>query len=483
MTTTFSKTLAAGIVSAFSLWPALSVAPAAAQDVVVNQGGGDQVTSRDLILPIGKAAVIDLPRNVADVLVSDPTVVEAVVRTPRRVYVMANAPGRANAFFFDRNGEQILDLNIRIEQDAVAIGDLIGKLVPDARVEVDSVNGAVILSGRVDSALEAQRVEDIAARMAGPENVVSMMSIREPGQVMLKVRIVEMQRRLIRQLGIDLNGVARIDNSAFEFAAQNSFAISGSSLGGLSSKISTDGFGNVENLDLALDMFEQNGLVKTLAEPNLTALSGHSANFLAGGEFPVPVAGENGRQSVTFKEFGVRLEFMPNVFSKNRIQLKLLTEVSDVSFATGVSFGVNETVTDSGEVVQTEGYVVPGTTTRNAETTIEMPSGGSFAIAGLLQENITEFIDGVPGIKETPLLGALFRSQEFQSNQTELVIIATPYLVEPTDLANLTDPARGHVSPTVFQSVLLGKLEAAYGVKGSGVSEATLQGPLGFILD
>ncbi|MEM9989033.1 MAG: type II and III secretion system protein family protein, partial [Pseudomonadota bacterium] len=272
-------------------------------------------------------------------------------------------------------------------------------------------------------------------------------------------------------------------DSAVDFAIQNSFSVSGNALGGLSGNVTTPGFGEIQNLDFAFDVFEQNGLVKTLAEPNLTALSGYGASFLAGGEFPVPEAAIDGVPSVSFKEFGVKLDFVPHVYSKGRIQLKLETEVSEISFATGVSFANSQTVNDQGEVVNNDGFVVPGITARSAGTTIELPSGGSIAIAGLLQENITEFVDGVPGIKETPVLGALFRSQEYQSNQTELVIIATPYLVEPTDLANLTDPGLGHVSAAPLQSVLLGKLEAAYGVKGQGVGEATLQGPLGFILD
>jgi pilus assembly protein CpaC len=460
-------------------------APAAAVqlgDAVVDTGGA-AVTSRQLVLPLGKAAIIDLPRPAADILVSAPEKVETVIRTPRRVYVMGKEPGQANAFFFDRDNQQILNLEIRVEQDADAIAGLIGRLLPDARIDVDSVNGSVVLHGTVDTPVEAQRAEDIAAKFAGPENVVSMLSVREPAQVMLRVRVVEMQRRLIRQLGIDLNGVARIEDAAVDFAVQNSFAISGAALGGLTGTVLTPGFDNIQNLDFAFDVFEQNGLVKTLAEPNITAVSGHPASFLAGGEFPVPEATQNGVPSVTFKEFGVKLDFRPNVLSKGRIQMKMRTEVSELSPTNGFAFGARQEVLDSGEVVDVEGFVVPGITTRNAETTVELPSGGSIAIAGLLQQNITEFVDGVPGIKDTPVLGALFRSQEFQNSQTELVIIATPYIVEATHLSNLTDPASGHVSPTAVQSILLGRLEAAYGVRQSGVHQASLQGPLGFILD
>lgn len=463
--------------------------------------GGQGETSKELILALGKTAIVDLPRPVADVVLANPATVDAVVRTPRRVFLMARTPGITNAFFFDRNNDEILNLEIRIEPDARAVTEMIERVMPDARVTVESLNGNIVLHGQVDTPIEAQRIEDLArvvmmqggAQQGGGgggggggmmiPQVISMLSVRQPAQVMLKVRIVEMERRLIRQLGIDLDGVAQLNDAALTFAARNSFAISGSSLGGLSGTVQTPGFGEIDNLDYAFDLFEQNGLVKTLAEPTLVAMSGFAADFLAGGEFPVPEAGELGVPSVSFKQFGVQLEFRPQVFSKGRIQLELRTEVSDVSFATGLSFGANQFIDAEGNVQDTEGFVVPGTTSRSASTTIELPSGGSIAIAGLLQEDISDFVDGVPGLKETPVLGALFRSQEFQRNQTELVIIATPFLVEPTDLANLTDPAAGHVSPTAVQSLLLGKLESAYGVQREGVSEAGLEGPLGFILD
>ncbi len=461
---------------------ALSGFSLAAQDVRVDVGG-EAVTSREIILPLGKAAIIELPRPAVDVLVSAPNVVEPVIRSPRRIYMMGREPGQANAFFFDARNNQILNLEIRVEQDADAIRSVVKKLLPDARIEVESLNGNVILHGSADSPMEAQRAVDVAGRFAGAANVVNMISIREPAQVMLRVRIVEMQRRLIRQLGIDLNGVAQVDSSAVEFAIANSFAISGSALGGLNGTVTTPGLGGIDNLDFAFDVFEQNGLVKTLAEPNLTAISGESASFLAGGEFPVPQGTSEGVLSISFKEFGVGLDFLPTVFAKGRIRMRLRTEVSELSATGGLAVGATTTVDDEGNPINVEGFVVPGVTTRNAETTVELPSGGSIAIAGLLQENINDFVDGVPGIKETPVLGSLFRSQEFQSEQTELVIIATPYLVEPTQLANLTAPIKGHVSPTALQSVLLGKLESAYGVRGSGTGEAQLQGPLGFILD
>ena len=239
--------------------------PAMAQQEATIDMGGESYQSRELVLPLGKAAIVELPRAAADILVSNPMIVDAVIRTPQRVYIMAKEAGQANAFFFDRNNSQILNLEIRVEQDADAIRQLLTKLLPEARIGVESLNGSVILHGTVDTPSEAQRAEAIAQRFAGEDNLVNMLSVREPAQVLLKVRIVEMQRQLIRQLGIDLNGVAQISDSAIDFAVEGTYPLSGSLLGGVSGNVETSGFGDITNLDAAFSAFEQNGLVKTLA--------------------------------------------------------------------------------------------------------------------------------------------------------------------------------------------------------------------------
>lgn len=459
------------------------IAPGFAQYDSKIDTGGESFQSQELILPLGKAAIIDLPRAASDVLVSNPSVVEAVIRTPKRIYIMGKEAGQANAFFFDGGNRQILNLEIRVEQDVDAISQLLSKLLPDARIEVEALNGSVILHGTVDSPDQSLRAETVAERFVKTDKLVNLLSVREPAQVMLKVRIVEMQRSLVRQLGVDLNGIAQISDSALDFTVRNSFPLSGQALGGLNGTLQTSGFSDIQNLDFAFDVFEQNGLVKTLAEPNVVTVSGREGKFLAGGQFPVPIATESGAPAVTFRDFGVQLSFQPIVFSKNRIQMNLSTAVSELAASNGLTVGSTQVLNEDGTVTTVGGFVVPGVETREAHTTVELPSGGSIAIAGLLQDDISDFVQGVPGIKDTPVLGALFRSQEFQSNQTELVIIATPYLVEPTDLANLSDPASGHVSPTMVQSMLLGKLESTYGVNGTPTGKAKLSGPLGFILD
>ncbi len=463
----------------------LMVAPGAmAQDGVRIDTGGNSQTSRSLILPLNKAAIIELPRDAADVLISKPEMVEAVVRSKRRVYILGMEVGQTNAFFFDDKGRQILNLEIRVERDLDALAELYTRLLPDARLTVEAVNNNVILQGVVNSNSEAKIAQDIAGRFVGDESLVmNMVTVREQGQVMLKVRIVEMQRQLIKQLGIDTNGTVALNNDVFDFAANSTFAVAGNSLGGLNTTANFGSSGNLRQLKLNFDAFEQMGLVRILAEPNITAVSGESASFLAGGQFPVPSASGLGTTSVEFKKYGVALGFTPVVLSKGRINLKIKTEVSDLSVATGVTIG-GTVVTDpnTGEVTQVAGFSVPGLTVRSAETTVELPSGGSLAMAGLLQENIQTAIDGVPALKDVPVLGQLFRSNDFERNETELVIIVTPYLVGPTRMSKLASPDDGFKPASDAESVLLGKLESNNGVRSNN-TERQLKGPMGFIID
>jgi pilus assembly protein CpaC len=477
---TVTTLLMVGLVVPMALAPA---AEAASDGVRINSGGTSQ-TSRSLILPLNKAAIVELPRDAADVLIAQPTMVEAVVRSPRRVYILGMEVGQTNAFFFDSKGREILNLEIRIERDLDDLSEIYTRILPNARLQVEAVNDNIILRGVVANNSEAKQAFDIASSYVGdPLLVMNMLTIRERGQVMLKVRIVEMQRRLIKQLGIDSSGTAVIDNNVFDLAIDNSFAVNGSSLGGLNAAARLAANGNLRRMDLNFEAFEQMGLVRVLAEPNITAVSGEPASFLAGGEFPVPTASGLGTTTIDFKRYGVGLGFTPVVLSKGRINLKIKTEVSDLSATTGVTVGgFIRTNPDTGEQERVEGFTVPGLNIRTAETTVELPSGGSLAMAGLLQENIQSAVEGLPGLKDVAVLGQLFRSNDFLRNETELVIIVTPYLVEPTHLSNLSAPDDGFKSASDAEMVLLGKLESNNGMRPQS-TDRNLQGPLGFIID
>ncbi len=480
-----------------------------ATKVRIDAGGASEV-SQSIVLPLDKAAIVELPRPAIDVLVSQPTVVDAVVRSPRRVYLLGRQIGQTNAFFFDSAGRQILNLEIQVERDLDALTDLLSRLMPDSRLSAEAISDTIILRGAVKNATEAANAKRIAQRFVDDDNkVVSMISILDREQVMLKVRIVEMQRTVVKQLGVDTDGVATLSNATLNLAANT--LINGQAGGGLEG-VASRAFG--ANGDAALNFsfqaLEQTGLIKTLAEPNLTALSGESASFLAGGEFPIPVGQDDDTISIEFKEFGVGLGFTPVVLNKGRINMKISTEVSELTFDNGFTLGSASNVVSQGEgdefllidqdgdgdlelvpnpnftppqVVQTPGLVIPGLTVRRAETTVELSSGASLVMAGLLQEDLNNSINGVPYLKDTPILGQLFRSQDFQRAESELVIIITPYLVDPTHKSKLTDPAQGFVPASDVQSIFLGKMVAAYGLQGSGVQDKTLQGPLGFILD
>jgi pilus assembly protein CpaC len=501
-----------------------ALSPAAAQNAArearIDLGGG--AASRSIVLPLNKAAIVELPTAASDVLVSQPSVVDAVIRSSRRVYLLGLTVGQTNAFFFDADGRQILNLEIQVERDVDALSALISRLMPESRITVEAINDNIVLRGSVASGVQAANAADIAGRFIGdPEKVVTMVSIRDREQVMLKVRVVEMQRTLIKQLGIDPSGFTAISNTAIEATAST---IAGSAAGvggaGLAGSVSRFFGGGQSGFNVNFQALERVGLVKTLAEPTLTAVSGETASFLAGGEFPIPIGQNDGVISIEFKEFGVGLGFTPLVLDKGRINVKVSTEVSEISSLNNFSlsgstatipgtpppadelipidtdgdgipdavFNVTET---AGEVLQgtdptvitSTGLNIPSLTVRRAKTTVELPSGGSLVMAGLLQENMRQTISGVPYLKDVAVLGQLFRSRDYQNAETELVIIVTPYLVDPTHESKLTDPEKGFVAASDMQTILLGQVAAQYGVSGAGVQEKTLQGPMGFILD
>lgn len=489
--------------------------PAASTMRVDLAGGG---ASQALTLPRGKSAIIELPVDARDVLVTNPEVADAVLRSPRRIYVLGVASGQTDAVFFDAAGRRILSLDIRVDQDTGAVAQTINRLLPGARVQVDSMNDSLILSGEVMSLADADRAVRIAtAAVARPEQVLNMLSIAGKDQVMLKVRIVEVQRNVIKQLGFNTSAVLnQLGEPQYMFSNLASFGVNGGLVGGLSGGYSLDttrqpilqapcgwpdqpdalcdfvsrsggnsdtapikdGLAGDPGLNQAEGMiqaFERVGLIRTLAEPNLTAVSGESAKFLAGGEFPVPVGqDDSGRVTIEFKPFGVGLGFTPVVLSGGRISLKISTEVSELTNngAFSLSNGANA-----------PRLVIPGLNVRRAETMVELPSGGAMMIAGLLREETKQAIDSLPGMTNLPVLGTLFRSRDYLKGETELVVIVTPYLVKPTSPDRLQTPADGLKFASDPETVLLGRLNRAYRGKAPPPGAATYQGPYGYVIE
>lgn len=451
--------------------------------VKIDRGGAGQV-SRSIVLGLNKAAIVELPVAARDVLVSNPAIVDAVVRTNKRTYLIGLAVGQTNAFFFNERGQQILNLEIRVARDLAGLRDSLRQYFPKARIDVESVNDHVVLSGMVASATQASKAQDLAARYIGldKDHVLNMLGIEGKEQVMLKVTVAEMQRNVVKQLGVDLSTAADFGDFALRLATANTFSVQGRALGGLSSApatgiaAGTTGYNSGSTaIGAAIRALERDGILRTLAEPNLTAISGESAKFLAGGEFPVPVSRDrNGNVQLEYKPFGVGLNFTPVVLSEGRISLRISTEVSELS-------------SDGAFVLQgatsADGVTVPGLKVRRAETTLELPSGGSLVMAGLLSDTMRQNVDGVPGMKDVPVLGQLFRSRDYQKNETELVVIVTPYLVDPTSRKNLALPTDGFAPASDMDTILMGRLNATYGAHGAAPGDTSLQGPVGFVVD
>ncbi|HXR94911.1 MAG TPA: type II and III secretion system protein family protein [Rhizomicrobium sp.] len=506
MTKLVSKLRLAGAITALS-WavmasaPALAVPqlphPAAMVDessarVIRMAAHAGQPENQHITLGLNKAVVVELDTDAKDVLVSSPDIVDAVVKTPRRIFLMATKTGQTNAFFFDEAGHQISSLDIRVERDVSDLAHMMKDTLPNSAIKVSSINDNVVLSGSVDSPVESTRAADLAASFAGdPKKVVNLLSVVGGQQVMLKVRISEMQRQIAKQLGVNMAGIGIIGGSTpLALSTDNQFGLVGRALADLSggqigqactspAAVIAGGCNNVQGTFQAI---EQVGLLHTLAEPNLVAVSGETAKFLAGGEFPVPAGrDQQGNISIQFKQFGVGLSFTPVVLSSGRISLQLSTEVSELT-NTGAFTLQGGTVTTSNGTVQTGGVTIPALDVRRADTTVELPSGGSFAIAGLMQHTTKQQINAFPGLKDLPVLGALFRSRDFQNDETELVVLVTAYLVGPTSEAALATPSDGFVTPGDPETILLGRLNTVYKKGADKPLTPQAAAPVGFVV-
>ena len=472
------RTLSFSAAAAMVLNPALIPAVAADYRPIPPVSADGQMNTRFLSLGIGKSIVIDLPRDIKDVLVADPKIANAVVRSAQRAYIIGAAIGQTNIVFFDSAGQQIAAYDIAVKRDLNGARATLKQILPNSDIQIEGLGDGVILTGSVANQIEAQQAGDLAARLAGgADKVINSITVRGRDQVMLKVTVAEVARSIIKQLGIDLSGQFNYGTAVVNFNNSNPFTATGQPLVG--SNAITTSFGSTPSVSATLRAMESAGVTRTLAEPNLTAISGESATFVAGGEFPIPTgvtcqttttAGAVGQcaPSISFKKFGVSLNFTPVVLTEGRISLRVMTEVSEVSNDNSI------TVT---------GITVPSVKTRRAETTLEIPSGGSMAMAGLIQDQTKAAINGLPGLSQLPVLGALFRSRDFQDNKTELMVIVTPYVVRAVAQKDLSRPDDGFASASDPQSDLLGNINRIYGVPGHNEPAQSYRGAYGFITD
>jgi len=438
---------------------------------------GDQ--SRHVKIGVSKSLVVDLPRGAADVIVADPEVADAVVRSARRAFIIGREVGQTNVFFFDRAGNRILHLEVQVEHDVGVLNRTIASLVPGSSVRAEPLNDNVVLTGSVASPADAQRAVNIARRFVDSEDqVLNLIDVAGDEQVAIRVTVAEVERSVIKQLGINLRSLASTDGTIFDVLTENPFTATGSAIAGTRAILSRTVGDNT--LQATLRALEQKGFSRTLAEPTLTAVSGEEARFLAGGEFPVPTArDEDGNISLEYKPFGVTLEFTPVVLSEGRISLTVKTEVSELT--SEGAFTLAGGVTADGNVVND--LTIPALKVRRASSTFEMPSGGALGIAGLIQEETRQNVNGVPGLMDLPILGTLFRSRDFITSETELVIIATPYLVRPTAPSAFARPTDGLVNASDAEAILLGRLNRIYSANGGTRPTGQFHGTYGFIYD
>ncbi|WP_333610922.1 type II and III secretion system protein family protein [Brevundimonas bullata] len=575
-----NRLIAATCVSLLALGGAAS-APAVARSqtaptrAAVSTGAAPQMVN----LPRGTSFAVDLPADARDVIVSNPQVAEAMLHSPRRITVIGLAPGETDAVFLDAAGRTILALRVRVDAGTSALQDTLSRVMPGSGIRAEAVNDSIILSGVAASPAEAARAAQVArAFVSAPEKVMNMTTVVGSDQVTLKVRVVEVQRTAIKQLGFSSEIIRNNGIHSYGFGRANTYGVNGSAMGGgglcygqngarttnfnntnttnsqngvssgttnstssSSSNSASNGMGwsaefptTVTVLDIngnpvtvsgaslaqmarnastaasavngttgsssssltnvisnvvstafktvtgtdasgCLEAFERVGLARTLAEPNLTSVNGEAANFLAGGEFPVPAGrDQNGQITVEYKPFGVGLSFRPVVMSEGRISLQVKVEVSELTSQGGLTIGAG-TISS---------ITLPGLSVRRSENTIELPSGGSMMIAGLLQESTRQNIDSLPGATNLPVLGQLFRSRDYLMGETELVVIVEAYVVNPTAPGQMQTPADGLRIAQDAQTIFFGQLNQAYGVPAPAAqSGGGWQGPVGYVIE
>ena len=428
--------------------------------------------SQDIAISVGRGQLLNVPGRMADVFVADDKVADVQIKSPTQLYVMGKNGGVTTIYASNSSGQVIFSANIRVGSNIDSVDGMLRLAMPDAKISVSTFgSNTVLLTGTVGAPEDASEAKRLVEAFMGKEtNVITRLKMATPLQVNLQVRFAEVSRTLVRALGANLTTIDGTGGFQFGIGTGRTFAptfrpnsatgtgnkvsvtlpngtvVDGTTVTPITAGTTFAGAGRFLGLDLlgALDLAERDGLVTTLSTPNLTALSGETADFLAGGEYPIPVSQGMGTTSIEYKKFGVSLAYTPFVLANGRISIRVRPEVSELS---------------SEGAVTLNGYQVPALTIRRAETTIELGSGQSFMIAGLLSNSAQSTIDKAPGAGDIPILGNLFRSTQFKKGQTELVIVVTPYLVNPVNANDIKLPTDGFRAPDMAQQ-LFGNINA-----------------------
>ncbi|TCF96614.1 fimbrial protein [Paraburkholderia strydomiana] len=419
--------------------PATASSPRSANATLATSAG----TAGDISLDAGKGTMIHLAEDASSVFVADPNIADVNVPSPRAVFVLGKKPGTTTLYVMGANNKSLLQRTIVIERNLDSVRNMLSLRFPTLHLQLMPGNGSLMVAGALPDSITADAVvQALTPFLADKEVLVNRMTIPQAVQVQLRVRITEVDRNVTQELGINWQSLGNTAGHFFTgvfsgrpiYDLTQPFVNANGTTGYPVNLPSNNAYslltafktGN-QDIQALIDALNQEGLITTLAEPNLVALSGQTASFLAGGEFPVPVSQVNGAISVDFKQFGVKLDFTPTVLDEHRISLKVRPEVSQI---------------DNTIAVTTGGITIPGLSVRRADTTVELASGQSFAIAGLLQSNSNDIVSQLPGIGSIPILGKLFSSTSYHNNKTELVIMVTPYIVEPTSAEKLRNPVQ-----------------------------------------
>ncbi len=469
-----STLIRAGLVGAVAFLPVAS--PASAQNVLNVMRGA---ASSNISVAVNRAVVMESDRVFSEVSVANPGIADVAALSDRNLYVLGKVPGRTTLTLLGPNGELITNVDIRVAPDIAEFKERLREILPRERIEVRTANDGIVLSGQVTGGQKLSRALELAERYA-PERVTNLMTVGGTQQVMLKVRFAEMQRSVAKNLSTSLGVNGAIGGNSGVTGVSQTFQDGSNAVNLYDGDASTNvtrtltsagvvgfGFGaGGLQVDLLLEALETKGMVRTLAEPNIVAISGQDAEFLAGGEYPIPVV-QDGAVQIEYRPFGVELLFKPTVVNGDLINLELGATVSAI---------------DPTVAVTTNGITVNGFSVRRAITTVEMRDGESFAIAGLLQEDFNDLVGQVPWLGDVPILGSLFRSTEFERRQSELVVIVTPHLVVPTKGDALALPTDRMRIPTERELFLYGRVEGRQGAAGQ-VAQQDLQGSIGYVVE
>ncbi len=444
--------------------------------------GGPYPIKRKVTVGLDKSMLVEVPTALQNVLVSNPDVVDAVVQTSQQVYLLGKFAGEANVHFMGPDGRKILYLEVTVARDVTVLRDTLHRLIPGSSINAEMMGDTVVLTGIVSTPIQANRAAELAAKfIKKKDGVVNMLNTESKEQVLLKVQVAEIQRDALRRIGVDVPGsILSSGNFTFAKVIENKFPVTSPIVAGATavapatapfvaagSALHSTWQSGGQSVQTLVQALERRGVLKLLAEPTLTAISGETAKFLAGGEFPIPIAEEDNRIKVDYKEFGVNVSFKPVVMSEGKISLNIAAEVSELSSEGAITLNL---------------ITLPALRVRRAETTLELPSGGTLAMAGLLSDETRQSVEGVPGLKNLPVLGALFRSNDFRRKETELVILVTPYIATHASASTMVKPTDGYMPESELRELFFGNINRIYGGEvAPGPHE--FNGDYGYVID